>query len=76
MNELEHIQSEQGGLHSGGSRPRGPSWRNLHHSRFFWLSLVFLLLGMVIFVMTDSFALRPGARGQVQPSAANPVPRP
>ena len=51
MNELERIQREQGGLHSGGNRPPGPYWKRLHHSPFFWVSLFCLLLGMVIFVM-------------------------
>jgi hypothetical protein len=70
MNELEHIQKEQGSLRSGGNRPERPYWKRLHHSPFFWVSLVFLLLGMLIFVATDSFVFRPRIHPQATSSGA------
>jgi hypothetical protein len=71
MNELEHMQKEQGGPHSGGNKPAGPYWKRMHHSPFFWLSLICIFLAMGIFVMTDYFMVRPRVHPQV-PVAGSP----
>ena len=72
MNELERIQTEQGGLHRGGTEPRRPNWKSIHHSPFFWLSLVFLLLAMGIFVLSDYFMVRPRSAAEASvPASAN-----
>jgi hypothetical protein len=45
----------------------------MHHSPFFWVAVVFILLAMGIFVMTDGFFLR--ARNSPQaPVGAAAVP--
>jgi hypothetical protein len=59
MNDTERIQKHHGGPHLDGSKPLRPYWKRMHHSRFFWLAIVFLFLGMGIFVATDCFFLRP-----------------
>ena len=40
----------------------------MHHSAFFWVAAVCLLLAMTIYVMTNNLATRPGGK------AAQPVP--
>jgi hypothetical protein len=43
----------------------------MHHSPFFWLSLICIFLAMGIFVMTDYFMVRPRVHPQV-PVAGSP----
>jgi hypothetical protein len=60
MNEDERrIQKHHGGPHTDGSEPKGPYWKRMHRSGFFWVAAFFLFLAMGIFVMTDGFLLRP-----------------
>jgi len=63
MTDAERIvQKQQGGPHLDGAKPQHPYWKRMHHSGFFWVAAFFLLLAMVIFVVTDGFALRSPAR--------------
>ena len=62
MTDAERIQKHHGGPHLEGSGPSRPYWKRMHHSRFFWIALVFLLLAMGIFVATDCFLIRPAVR--------------
>jgi len=39
----------------------------MHHSAFFWVGVLLMLLAMAVFVMTDGFLLRP--RGPAQAPA-------
>jgi hypothetical protein len=67
MNEdLERIQKHHGGPNTQAAGPKGPYWRRMHHSPFFWVAAFFILLAMVIFVMTDGFLLRPRPLVQAQ----------
>ncbi len=59
MNDAERIKKHHGGPHMDGSAPKGPYWKRMHRSGFFWVSAFFLFLAMGIFVMTDGFLLRP-----------------
>jgi hypothetical protein len=63
MNDLERIQKHHGGPHTDGT-PKGPYWKRMHRSAFFWVAAFFILLAMGIFIFTDGFLLRP--RGQAQ----------
>lgn len=40
----------------------------MHHRPFFWIAFVFLLVAMIVYVMTNNLALRPGQK------AGDPVP--
>jgi hypothetical protein len=71
MNDAERIQKQHGGPHLDASKPQRPYWKRMHHSGFFWVAAFFILLAMVIFVMTDGFALRPRAHS---PGPASAVP--
>jgi len=66
--DAECIQKQHGGPHLDGSKPQRPDRRRMHHSAFFWVAAFFILIAMVIFVMTDGFALRPPVH------ASEPVP--
>jgi hypothetical protein len=60
VNEDERrIQEHHGGPGPGGAGPKGPYWKRMHRSAFFWVAAFFLFLAMGIFVMTDGFLLRP-----------------
>jgi hypothetical protein len=60
-----------GSTHEQGATPPKGGWRRIHHSKFFWVAVVFLFLAMGIFVLTDGFLLRPRA---VLPAAAAASP--
>jgi hypothetical protein len=53
------IQQHQGGPHLAGSPSQKPYWKRMHHSRFFWVSVFFILVAMGIFIITDGFFFRP-----------------
>jgi hypothetical protein len=36
----------------------------MHHSAFFWVGVLLMLLAMAVFVMTDGFLIRPRGRAQ------------
>ena len=40
----------------------------MHHSLFFWIAVVFIMAAMIVYVMTNNLALRPGRK------PADPVP--
>jgi len=71
MNDAERLQKHLGGPHQNGSEPKGPYWKRMHRSGFFWVSVFFLFLAMIIFVMTDNLLFRP--RAQVLAPAATPT---
>jgi len=48
---------QHGGPHARQNRS---NWKRLHHSPFFWVAAVCLLLGMVVFVITNNLAFWPG----------------
>ena len=48
-------------------RPRS-GWKRIHHSGFFWVATVFILVAMVIYVMSENLAVGPHGR------AGKPVP--
>jgi len=64
MNNAERIQRHHGGPHPDASRPQRPLWKHMHHSAFFWVGVLLMLLAMAVFVMTDGFLIRPRGRAQ------------
>jgi hypothetical protein len=71
MNDAERIQKHHGGPHQDGSDPKGPYWKRMHRSGFFWVSVFFILLAMAIFILTDGLLFRP--RIQTPAPAATPA---
>lgn len=63
---------QHGGAHAAEHPPHGPAWKRMHHSPFFWIAFVFLMAGMIIFVMTNNLALRPGTKDQAPVPALAP----
>lgn len=55
---------QHGGAHGGEHPPHGPSWKRMHHSPFFWVAAVFILLAMVIYVTTNNLSMMPGKTAQ------------
>jgi hypothetical protein len=50
--------------HGGAEGQTGrPDWRQLHHSRLFWVGLIMMLLAITIYVASDDLAWRPRLRG-------------
>jgi hypothetical protein len=64
MNNTERILKHHGGPHMAGCQPVRPFWKRMHHSTFFWVGALLMLLAMVIFIMTDGFLIRPRGRAQ------------
>lgn len=44
----------------------------MHHSPFFWVAAVCLMLGMVVYVMTNNLAFWPGAKAHPPVPAVAP----
>ncbi len=54
----------------GGPHPQHrPSWKRVHHSPFFWMSALFILIAMIVYVTTENLAFRQGR----PPQNATPV---
>jgi hypothetical protein len=54
--------------HGGPNPAHRPYWKRMHHSPFFWAAAFFMLLAMVVYIVTENLAIRPGRAPQ------NPVP--
>ena len=54
--------------HGGPHPTKRPYWKRMHHSPFFWTAAISILLAMIIYVVTEDLAFRPGRPPQ------NPVP--
>lgn len=55
---------QHGGAHSAEHPPHGPYWKRMHHSPFFWVAFVFLMAGMIVYVVTNNLAFWPGEKAQ------------
>lgn len=53
---------QHGGAHAAEHPPHGPAWKRVHHSPFFWVAAVFILIAMVIYVVTNNLAVPPGSK--------------
>jgi hypothetical protein len=62
---------QHGGAHAAEHPPHGPYWKRMHHSLFFWIAVVFIMAAMIVYVMTNNLALRPGKKpGEPVPALA------
>lgn len=48
--------------------PHGPYWKRMHHTPFFWIAAVLILVAMVIYVTTNNLSFGP------DPKPQQPVP--
>lgn len=53
---------QHGGAHGSQHPPHGPYWKRMHHSPFFWIAAVFIMVAMVIYVTTNNLSLGPGTQ--------------
>jgi hypothetical protein len=68
-------QQEPAPHHPGnpGNAPQRPYWQRAHRDWKFWVGLVLMLAAMMIYVVTNNLALRPGRPPQRQmPALASP----
>ena len=66
--KLEQHDGGRGAEHP----PHGPHWKRMHHSPFFWVAAVCLMMGMIVYVMTNNLAFWPGAKAQPPVPAVAP----
>ncbi len=45
-----------------------PAWMRLHHDWRFWVAVILMFGAMIVYVMSDNLARRPGAPPQVPPT--------
>jgi hypothetical protein len=57
-----------GSTRTGLAGPARLNWRQLHHSRLFWIALVLMLVAVPIYVMFNDVAWQPVSNGNKQPS--------
>jgi len=55
---------QHGGDHAAEHPPHGPYWKRMHHSPFFWIAVVCIMLAMVIYVTTNNLSVGPGGQPQ------------
>jgi hypothetical protein len=60
MDDLERIKKHHGGPHTDGVSQL-PYWKRMHKSPFFWIAVVFIMVAMIIFIITDGFLFHPAA---------------
>jgi hypothetical protein len=63
---------QHGGAHSAEHPPHGPRWKRMHHSPFFWVAAVFIMVAMVIYVTTNNLTMVPGKSAQPPVPALTP----
>lgn len=59
---------QHGGDHAAEHPPHGPYWKRMHHSPFFWVAAVCIMVAMTIYVLTNNLSVTHG--GNTQPPAA------
>jgi hypothetical protein len=57
-----HSDHEHGRNEPGRTRP-------IHHSLLFWAAVLFMLTGMIVYVLTKNESIGPGTNGQPVPAA-------
>ncbi|MBC7369486.1 MAG: hypothetical protein H7343_22180 [Undibacterium sp.] len=70
MNDPQFQQ--HGGPHAAENAAHRPRGRRIHHSPFFWVAAVFILLAMGIYVATNDLAFWPGKKAQAPVPALAP----
>jgi hypothetical protein len=68
----DHKYQQPGGPHAAEHPPHGPAWKRMHHSPFFWVAAVCIMLAMVVYVMTNNLAFWPGDKAQPPVPALTP----
>lgn len=48
-----------------------PAWRRMHRSPFFWVAVVFILVGMTIYIATGNLSTAPASK-VMQPAPLAP----
>jgi hypothetical protein len=71
MNESMQGHHVPGGSgRDGVSRDQRPYWKRAHRDWRIWVAVLVMIAGMIIYVMTDDFALLPRSRPQQPVSGA------
>jgi hypothetical protein len=63
MSKTNHHQSGHIPVHT-------PAWMRLHHDWRFWVAVILMFGAMVVYLMSDDLARRPGALPQAPPPTA------
>jgi len=63
---------QHGGDHAAEHPPHGPYWKRMHHSPFFWVAAVAIMLAMTIYVLTNNLSVAPGGKMQQAAPAIMP----
>jgi hypothetical protein len=63
---------QHGGPNAAENRTHRSSWQRMHRSPFFWVAAVCLLLGMIVYVITNNLAFWPGEPAQAPMPAVAP----
>lgn len=66
-----YYQPHSGG-HGGEHPPHGPYWKRMHHSPFFWVAVVCIMLAMTIYVLSNNLTVAPDAKTTKPISALTP----
>jgi len=67
MSDSQYQQPD--GPHAAEHRPHVPRWKRIHHSPFFWVAAVFIMVAMIIYVTTNNLSIGPGTKA-LSPSPA------
>jgi len=70
MSESSHEKHHQRHPDHGGHHPaHTPAWMRLHHDWRFWAAVILMFGCMILYLMSDDLALRPGSRSNALPPA-------
>ncbi len=60
MSKSGHHREGSSSLHPGHT----PAWMRLHHDWRFWAAVILMFGAMIVYLMSDNLAWRPGLRPQ------------
>jgi hypothetical protein len=63
---MPHDHKHSDHEHHGNQPPRN---RPIHHKWWFWVGVLLMLGGMVVYIMSDNLGIGPGRHGQQMPAA-------
>jgi hypothetical protein len=67
MKEPNHNHHQHGPVHGSIHHAHTPAWMRLHHDWRFWVAVILMFGCMIIYLMSDDLAWRPGVRLKAPP---------
>ncbi len=71
MSATRNEREQHAEPHRPAEGPHRPYWKRMHHSWFFWVSVVMIMTAMILYVTSLNLAFRPRGHAQSSQPAGN-----